>query len=122
MKKADAQDGVVFHAGFPNAGEDSYGQLSLDRLAVAHPASTFFWRLEGTGIPELQWAPGSIVVVDRALAPRVNDMVVVVIEEEFVVRKILQGQRLARPDGEMEREGDVRLWGVVTSVLLRYRS
>ena len=52
MSKGSIDDGVVFHAGFPNAAEDErFGSLSLDTLVVKHRASTFFWRLE-VEVPE----------------------------------------------------------------------
>lgn len=122
MKKGSESDGLVFHAGFPNAAEDSLGQLSLDRLAVTHPASTFLWRLDGVGIPEFHWPPESIVVVDRALEPRLNDIVVAVADEEFVARKVGKARQLLTPCGDPETAQTVQIWGVVTNIIIRYRS
>ncbi len=122
MKKGLSEDGLVYHAGFPNAGEDQHGiSLSLDSLLVRHHASTFFWRLDDIGIPELHWAPGSIVVVDRALQPKEGDFVVAVIDEEFVVR-IVQHKKLKTPSGEIEAADTIVVWGVITAAIERYRS
>lgn len=124
MKKGSVGDGLVYHAGFPNAAEDQrIAALSLDSLVVQHRASTFFWRLEET-ISELHWLAGTIVVVDRALAPRHGDMVVAVIDEEFVVRSYqLRGTapRLMRPDGSVEDGATIALWGVITYVVQEMR-
>lgn len=121
MKKGTTEDGIVYHAGFPNAAEDQrYGSLNLDQMIVRHRMSTFFWRLDAQGIPELGWRAGSIVVVDRALKPRVNDLVVAVVDEDFVVRKF-HDSKLTRPDGSTETSEQVAIWGVITHVVQEYR-
>lgn len=122
MKKGDVSGGVVYHAGFPNAGEDRQGlALSLDALAIRHRVSTFLWCLPADGVPELGWQGGSVVVVDRALSPRQNDLLVALIEEDFVLRRF-RDKQLYRPDGERETAEQASIWGVVTHVLQEYRS
>lgn len=121
MKKGSLQDGLVYHAGFPNAAEDQrIAALSLDSLVVQHRASTFYWRLE-EAIEELHWPAGTIVVVDRALAPHHNDRVVAVVDESFVVRLYEKresgGPRLLKPDGSHEDGASITLWGVVTYIV-----
>lgn len=121
MKKGTAETGVVFHAGFPNAGEDHGGQfLSLDAHVFRHRLSTYLWRLEND-IPELLWSAGTIVVVDRALPVRQNDLVVAVIHDDFVVRRFHQ-KHLYDLAGSRETDETVSLWGVITHVLQEYRS
>lgn len=121
MKKGSVADGLVFHAGFPNAGEDQAEQrLSLDARVFRHRLSTYLWQLE-EDIPELGWYAGSTVVVDRALTPRQNDLVVAIIEESFVVRK-LHRDRLYDAAGRMDESENISVWGVVTHVLQEYRS
>lgn len=120
MKKGDITDGIVFHAGFPNAGEDSLASLSLDRMIIRHPASTFMWRLDADGVPELGWDGGSIVVVDRALSPRNGDLLVAVVDEDFVVRR-LKGKQLVTPAGDAELSESVMIWGVITYTVQEYR-
>lgn len=120
MKKGDVSSGLVFHAGFPNAGEDRHGQnMSLDARVFRRHVSTFLWELE-EGIPELGWQTGSVIVVDRALEPRQNDLVVAVVEESFVVRKLHQGQ-LYDARGVLETTEAVVVWGVITHTLMEYR-
>jgi DNA polymerase V len=107
--KGVTQDGVVFHAGFPNAAEDAkFGSLSLDDLVVRHRESTFFWRLS-TGIEELHWPKDSILVVDRALDPKVGSLVVAV-TDEFIICRVTKNE-LRTLGGEVIN-GEV--WGVVT--------
>lgn len=121
MKKGSTEDGVVFHAGFPNAGEDQSGVgMSLDAQVFRHRLSTFLWRLEDS-MPEYGWQAGSVVVVDRALIPRQNDLVVAIIEESFVVRKLHQ-KRLYDATGKLDESETISIWGVITHVLQEYRS
>lgn len=121
MKKGSIADGVLFHAGFPNAAEDQSGAgMSLDARVFRHRLSTFLWQLEDA-MPELGWGAGSVVVVDRALSPRQNDLVVAVVEDSFVVRKLHQG-RLYDAAGVLEESETVSVWGVITHALQEYRS
>ncbi len=121
MKKGSVSNGLVFHAGFPNAGEDQNGQyLSLDKSVFRHRLSTFLWKLDAD-IPEMKWARGSVVVVDRALSPRQGDFVVAVVEEDFVVRRYHQ-KHLYDFRGELETSEQVSVWGVITHVLQEYRT
>ena len=121
MKKGSVTDGLVFHAGFPNAGEDMAQQgMSLDALVFRHRLSTFLWQLEDA-VPELGWGVGSIAVVDRALEPRQNDLVVAVVEESFVVRKLHQG-KLYDAAGRLDETENISVWGVITHVLQSYRT
>ncbi|MGB3023666.1 MAG: S24 family peptidase [Candidatus Saccharimonadales bacterium] len=115
MKKGSVEDGLVYHAGFPNAGEDQHGvSLSLDALVVKHRASTYFWRLESE-VAELRWPAGTIIVVDRALPLREGRMVVAIVDEAFVIARYrktglydLLGSRL---------DDNSSVWGVITYVV-----
>lgn len=119
-------DGVVYHAGFPNAAEDAGAHtLSLDSLMVRHRASTFFWRLPEEGIEELGWHGGDIAVVDRSLLPGNGDWVVAVIDETFVIRQYRKSSdavslRDSKGQQYALREGVV-LWGVITFVVQQLR-
>lgn len=109
-------DGVVFHAGFPNAAEDEkFGSLSLDDLVVRRRSSTFFWRLEND-VPELLWPGGSVLVVDRAVNPKEGSVVVVTYGDEFILVRFHAG-KLHRLSGTLI-EDEVVIWGVVTYCLL----
>lgn len=115
MSKGSKDNGVVFHAGFPNAAEDEkFGSLSLDELAVRHHSSTFFWRLEND-VPELLWTSGSVLVVDRALEPKEGSVLVAATDDDFLLLRLRTG-KLYRLNGALV-EGEVAAWGVVTYCL-----
>ena len=117
MSKGSVDDGVVFHAGFPNAAEDErFGSLSLDDIAVRRRSSTFLWRLE-TDVPELLWTSGSVLVVDRSLDPHEGSTVVIADDDDFVLARF-HNEKLYRLDGA-NLEAEVSVWGVVTYCLQR---
>lgn len=115
MNKGSVEDGVVFHAGFPNAAEDQkFGSLSLDQLLVRHRPSTYFWVIEND-VVELGWLKGDIAVVDRALSLGEGKIGVIVFDNEFILGRLHQ-KRLERLDG-LAIKGEASLWGVVTYVI-----
>lgn len=109
MNKNDDNE-VLYHAGFPNAGEDlRAGSLDLNRLIVRRPASTFYWRIAAE-VPELTWPAGTLVVVDRSLPPVEGKLIIALIDSDFVLcryRKdgfrLLNGQKVTG-----------QVWGRVT--------
>ena len=112
MDKGSIEDGLVYHAGFPNTAEDgNLGSLSLDSLVVKRRASTFFWRLEAA-VPELHWKSGALLVVDRALSPKHGSVGVMVADSEHVLARFSKTTPF-RLDGS-NFDGEVSLWGVVT--------
>jgi len=59
---------VSVHAGFPNpAAERSGAPLSLDKLLVRHPSSTYFFRIRGHTWHRYGVFDGDLAELDRAL-------------------------------------------------------
>jgi DNA polymerase V len=113
-------------AGFPSPADDLVDRrLDLNELLVAHPAATFFVRVEGTSMIDAGIHPGDILVVDRALEPRHGSIVIAVVNGEFTVKRY----RRARGKGclaaenpgfrpiELTGDMDVEVWGVVSYVI-----
>jgi len=68
---------VAVHAGFPNPAAERQGNpLSLDKLLVQHPSSTYFFRIRGHSWHRYGVFDGDIAVVDRALPPRARELVI----------------------------------------------
>ena len=68
---------VTTHAGFPNPAADRRGApLSLDRLLITHPSSTYFFRIRGHAWEAQGIFDGDIAIIDKALTPQVKDLVV----------------------------------------------
>lgn len=74
---ADLGTSVDVHAGFPNAATDAPEHaLSLDRLLITSPHSTYLFRVRGHHWETIGIFDGDIAIVDRALTPRHGDAII----------------------------------------------
>ena len=125
-------DGGIF-AGFPSPAQD-YIDRSLDfnRDIIKHPAATFYAKVIGQSMEGAGIDSGDIIVVDRALEPRDGDIVVACINGEFTLKYIdlnkkEKGIVCLRPDNDryepiyMHEGDELIVWGVVSSVIKRFR-
>jgi DNA polymerase V len=102
---------VSEHTGFPNAGTDSsLTSLNLGKLLIKNPASTFFMRVRGQAWQTQGIFDNDVVVIDRALSPKPNDLVVWWVADSFVFGNL----------GQLPE--DAALWGVVSSTIHFYRN
>ena len=73
---ADIPDGVSVHTGFPNpAADKSLHGLDLNKLLIKHPVSTYLFRVRGNEWEGQGVFDNDIAIIDRALEPRKNDIV-----------------------------------------------
>lgn len=113
-------------AGFPSPAE-SFVEKSLDfnTLLILDHASTYALRVSGTSMVNAGILPGAIVIVDRALPPKHESVVVAEIDGEFTIKRllktgseiILHAENPEYPDIELCECSNVTIWGVVTWVL-----
>jgi len=95
------------HTGFPNPAAERSGTppLSLDKLLVRHPSSTYFFRIRGHGWYRLGVFDGDIAVIDRAITPREGDLAIWWQETgEFAL-------------SPFERATRQNIWGAITAVI-----
>jgi SOS-response transcriptional repressor LexA len=100
---------VAVHTGFPNpAAERSGTPLSLDKLLVRHPSSTYFFRIRGHSWHRWGVFDGDIAIIDRALTPRDGDLAVWWQETgEFAL-------------GRFEHAARQNTWGSITAIIHPY--
>jgi|GEM_PF-605145 len=100
---------VNVHAGFPNpAAERSGSPLSLDKLLIHHPSSTYFFRIRGHNWHDQGVYDGDLAIIDRAVTPRPGDLVVAWSESgEFVLSARAAEHRLNH-------------WGTITAIIHPY--
>ena len=120
-------------AGFPSPAQD-YVDKSLDfnRELIEHPSATFYAKVVGNSMIGAGIAEGDIVVIDRAVDPEQDDIVVVFIDGEFTIKHIDFSEkkrkriwlRPANPEFspiEVKATSDFRVWGVVVKVIKSFR-
>lgn len=102
-------DGVVIHSGFPNPAADRQSTpLSLDRLLVKHPISTYLFRIRGHAWEERGIFDGDIALVDRAISPRPTNLVITWEEQEFTIIPLAKAKKDTEP------------WGTLTTIIHQY--
>ena len=68
-------------AGFPSPAEDLGAQrIDLTQVLITHPQATYFLRASGHSMVEAGIFDKDILVVDRAIKPRHNHVVVAIVD------------------------------------------
>ncbi len=113
-------------AGFPSPADDYLeDRLDLNQYLIKHPAATFFVRASGDSMVDAGIHSGDILVVDRALDPGGNSVVIAIINGEMTVKRVMKsgGKLLLVPANphyhpiEIREGMDFEVWGVVTNVI-----
>ncbi len=114
------------YAGFPSPGDDYIEPpLNLHDLVVAHPLTTYFIEVSGDSMAGACICAGDVVVVDRALTPANNAIVVARVDKHLLLKRLRVRQRKAflHPDPpgypviELTKQDEI--WGVVTHCIHR---
>ena len=78
-------------AGFPSMAEDYVDRaLDLNELLIQHPAATFFVRVSGDSMIKAGIFPDDILIVDKAVIPVNNKIVIARINDELTVKRFVK--------------------------------
>lgn len=122
--------GDCVRAGFPSPAEDfQVERLDLTTILVSHPQATFFLRLRGDSMRDAGLFDGDLLVVNRALKPAHQDIVIAVVDGEFTCKTLwlkLGRMKLVAANPTypeiVPKEGQtIEVWGVVTASIKRFR-
>lgn len=126
-----ADDGV--RAGFPSPAQDYMDKtLDFNKELIEHPAATFYAKVVGQSMINAGIDEGDIVVIDKSLEPRQNDIVIAFVNGEFTMKYLDLSERhhgviWLRPGNNTYpafriSEGDeLVIWGVVSKVIKSFR-
>ena len=131
LKKIHVYEGGV-SAGFPSPADDYLDvDLNLHQYLVKHPASTFFIIAKGHSMEKAGIGDEDLLVVDKSLEAKTNDIVIAVVNGEFTVKRYLNinNQFILRaetelnnyPDIKIDESVDFEIWGVVTHTIHNHR-
>ena len=94
--KAQSKASIPFanysvQAGFPSPAED-YIDKSVDfnELLIANEPATFVLRAAGESMIDAGIHPGDLLVVDRSRTPKNQDIVIMQINNEFTVKRLIK--------------------------------
>ncbi|MFC0268594.1 LexA family protein [Kushneria aurantia] len=119
-------------AGFPSPAQDYVSDtIDLNHTLIPHPAATYLVTATGDSMQTADGAgiqSGDLLVVDRSPEPRHGDIVIAVIDGEMVVKELRTQHGCPRLHSANPAYApiplatqDIRLWGVVTSLIRRFR-
>lgn len=125
-------------AGFPSPAEEHVeARLDPTEYLVEQPEATFFVTIQGNSMIEAGLLPGDKVVVDRSRTPAVGNIVLAVVDGEFLVRFLggVQGKTPGKIAGkpvlmpanpefkpiEINEGMQFEVWGVVTGSFRKFR-
>ena len=117
-------------AGFPSPAEDLGAQrIDLSQILVLHAQATYFLRASGHSMVEAGIFDNDILVVDRAIKPRHNHIVVAIVDGDFTVKRLyqragsikLKAANPAFPDIVPKDGQTIEVWGVVTSSIKQFK-
>ena len=112
-------------AGFPSPAENYVEQeLDLKEYLIRNSDSTFLVRATGKSMVNVGIFPGDILIVDRSLEAKNNSIIIVSIDGELTVKRLikdnenkksyLKSENLDYPNIDLKIESDTIIWGVVT--------
>ena len=113
-------------AGFPSPADDYLDiDLNLHDYLIKHPSATFCVKAIGDSMIDAGIKSSDIMVVDRALTPKNNDIILAVINGEFTVKRIKKNNNelYLMPANEnyrpmkITKDMDFQVWGVVTFII-----
>ena len=117
--------GDAVPAGFPSPAEDYLDMdLNLHDYLVRNPAA-FCVRVSGGSMVSADIKSGDVMVIDRALDPTNNSIVLAVLNGEFTVKRIKKraNELYIIADNEeyqpmkITKDVDFQVWGVVTFII-----
>lgn len=113
-------------AGFPSPATDYIeSELDFNSLLVKNKAATFAARAQGDSMINAGIFPGDIIIIDRSIIPKSNDIIIASLDREFTVKRLIKKGRqiFLQPDNpmyhdiEVTEETDFQVWGVVTHTI-----
>ena len=117
-------------AGFPSPAQDFTDlKISLDKTLIRNPAATFMAYADGDSMIRMGIHHGDLLIVDRSLETRDGDVVVAVLDGEFLIKQFsyLEGKPALIPYNSkypivyVSSDADFRVWGVVVHSIRTFR-
>lgn len=113
-------------AGFPSPAEDYVdSKINLNELLITHPAATFLAKAKGNSMVDCGILDGDLLVVDRALEAKHNDIVLAFYQGGYLVKRLIKkggNFYLTAENSQANYQpikvtAEVVIWGVVSGVV-----
>jgi DNA polymerase V len=119
---------VVF-AGFPSPSEDLFiSQVSLQDHLIKNSYSTICIKVSGDSMIDIGIFSGDILIVDRSLKPKNNQVILCVLDGKFLVKKLskikdsitLISENKNYPPITIKEYNDFNIFGVVIASIKKF--
>lgn len=114
-------------AGFPSpAEEELLDTLSLDEYLIERPDATFMLRVTGDSMIDAGIQPGDMVLVEKGIAPKSNDIVVAQVDGDWTMKYFIRDRSGVRLEPANKRYETIRpsqsleIGGIVRTVIRKY--
>lgn len=123
-----AENGIK--AGFPSPAQDYMGEvIDLNKELIKNPATTFYAKVVGDSMKDEDIKNGDILIVDKSLELKNEDLAVCYIDGEFTLKRVLlELDRVwlvpSNPDYpkiEVTVKNEFIIWGIVTFTIKNNR-
>ena len=117
---------TAISAGFPSPSLD-FIDLSIDmnKHLIKRPSSTFYGRVKGQSMKDVGITDGDLLVIDKSITPKNDQIAVCYVDGEFTIKKIKFEQDVcwlipandAYQPIRVTSQNDFLIWGIVTHVI-----
>ena len=131
MSEINIGTGISFiSAGFPSPAEDfTELSISLDKHLIQNPAATFMAYANGNSMIRVGIHHGDILIIDRSLSARNDDIIIAVLHGEFTVKQVsiindslfLVPRNPEYSSVKITSEMGFEVWGVVAFSIRNHR-
>ena len=114
-------------AGFPSPAEEELADtISLDEFLIRRPESTYMLTVKGDSMIGAGIFPGDMVLVEKGGTPRLNDIVVAQVDDEWTIKYYMKDADGVRLEAANPRYKTIRpkrslaIGGIVRAVIRKY--
>jgi len=120
---------AIASAGFPSPSEDLFiSQLNLQDHLIKNPNSTICIKVSGDSMIDIGIFSGDMLIVDRSLKPKNNNVILCVLDGNFLVKKLskaknsitLISENKNYPVIPINEYNDFNIYGVVTASIKKF--
>jgi DNA polymerase V len=81
-------------------------RIDLNKVLIDNPSSAFYIRVVGNSFADFNIYENDVLIIDKALIPKKDQLAIVIQDDEFKIIKI-----------EKQHPIKVQLWGVITYII-----
>ena len=113
-------------AGFPSPADDFLDtSIDLNKELIKNKSTTFFARVKGNSMVDARIDDGDLLIIDKSIKPKTNDIAVCFIDGDFTVKRInitkdiiwLIAENKEYQPIKVTADNDFTIWGVVTNII-----